>query len=70
MNKYPNIKLESLTLSPGSLRETLAMRVGLRKRVVAFLAVFLRPGNLVVLPTTLAGASLLIPPGVTAEYFL
>ena len=46
------------------------MRVGLRKRVVAFLAVFLRPGNLVVLPTTLAGASLLIPPGVTAEYFL
>ena len=66
---FPN-KLSQLTLSPGNLRETLAMSVGVRKRVVAFLAVFLRPGNLLVLPTTLAGASLLMPPGVTAEYFL
>ena len=57
-------------MAPGNLRETLAMSVGVRNRVVAFLAVLLRPGNLLVLPTTLAGASLLIPPGVTAEYFL
>ena len=57
-------------MAPGNLRETLAMSVGVRNRVVAFLAVLLRPGNLLVLPTTFAGASLLIPPGVTAEYFL
>ena len=55
------------TFSLGSLLETLASSVGIRNRVVAFFPPFPRAGNLLAVGP---GVSLLIPPGVTAEYFL
>ena len=44
-----------------------ASSVGIRNRVVAFFPPFPRAGNLLAVGP---GVSLLIPPGVTAEYFL
>ena len=58
-----------LTFSLPNFLETRASSVACRNRVVAFFPAFPPAGNLLRLPVP-PPTSLLIPPGVTAEYFL